>query len=70
MPVHGARDCRFGRLGDSRRRDDAHIAGHVGKGGATRFADAHPDRPTPPEEPFRSTNVPIAGEPRGVVDRR
>jgi hypothetical protein len=79
MPTHGSRDCRYGKLGDSRRRADSHIAPHVGKGGATspklqaRFADAHPDNPTVPDPaPYRSSNRPIVGEPRSPVtnDRR
>jgi hypothetical protein len=32
MPTHGSQDRRFGKLGDSRRRDDGHVAGvHAGK---------------------------------------
>jgi hypothetical protein len=63
------------RVGDNRAdlsaRRDGHIAPHVGKAASPmslkRRADAHPDRPAPPEEPFRSNSSVVAGEPRGVV---
>lgn len=79
MPTH--RTPPDARVGDTRadlaaRRDGGgHIAPHVGKAASSpmslkRRSDALPDRPAPPEEPYRSTNVPIGGEPRGVINDR
>ena len=70
MPTHGSGDRRFGKLGDSRRRDDGHIVRSPGKGPAVR-RDSDIDL-SPPEEPYRSTNVPVVGVPGRPVtnDRR
>jgi hypothetical protein len=75
VPTHGSQDRRFGKLGDSRRRDDGHVPGvHVGKAASSPASLSRRDSDIDlrsPEEPYRSTNVPIAGEPRGVIsDKR
>jgi hypothetical protein len=72
MPTLGSQDRRFGKLGDSRRRDGGHVAGvHIGKGGSQAASLKRRDSDIDlrsPEEPYRSSNVPVAGEPRGVVE--
>ena len=74
MPTHRTRaDAKVGDTrADLARRDSGHVPGvHIGKAASSPMSisrrDAQPDNPQRPEEPYRSTNIPIAGEPRGAI---